>query len=188
MLYRPNEPGALTVDAPESELAGRGERLAAWLIDAALYAVAVIVTLVIAVIAIIVFGIADDGFENIGDYFDEEFFVVLALFALLFFLALLAVFIVQMVLLATRGQTIGKILLKIRVVDATTGEHPGWVRLVLLRTILNSIISTVLGAIPFVGGMFAIAYFLTDSLFIFRDDRRTIHDHIAHTRVDKVVG
>ena len=193
MLYRPNEQGALIEDAPESELAGRGERLAAWLIDAALYAVVVIVSLVIAIIAIFAFGIAGafsiagDGFESLGDFFDAEFLVALVLTILLVLSTWLALFITQMVLLAKRGQTIGKILMKIRVVDATTGEHPGWVRLVLLRTILNSLISSVLSAIPFVGEMFAFAYFLTDSLFIFRDDRRTIHDLIAGTRVDKVI-
>ena len=193
MLYRPNEQGALIADAPESELAGRGERLAAWLIDAALYAVVVIVSLVIAIIAIFAFGIvgafsiAGDGFENFGDFFDAEFLVALVLIGILLLSTFLGLFITQMVLLAKRGQTIGKILMKIRVVDATTGEHPGWVRLVLLRTILNSLIHSVLSAIPFVGEMFAFAYFLTDSLFIFRDDRRTIHDLIAGTRVDKVI-
>ena len=206
MLYRPNEQGALIVDAPESELAGRGERLAAWLIDYALYAAVMVVTLVIAIIAIIAifafgiagaFSIAGDGFESLGDFFSAEFLLALVLIGILLLSTFLALFITQMVLLAKRGQTIGKILMKIRVVDATTGEHPGWVRLVLLRTILNSLISSVLsaiplfviplGAIPFVGEVPSFAYFLTDSLFIFRDDRRTIHDLIAGTRVDKVI-
>ncbi len=188
MQYRPNEPDALTVDAPESELAGRGERLVAWLIDAVLYFVVVIVALIIAFATA---GVGLLGLSGIGSEFDESFFAFFASLALIIalpFFAWLVVFIAQLVLLATRGQTIGKILMKIRIVDATTGEHPGWARLILLRTIVNGLISGVLGIIPVVGGMFAFAYFLTDSLFIFRDDRRTIHDHIARTRVDKVVG
>ena len=100
----------------------------------------------------------------------------------------LVVFIVQMVLLGTRGQTIGKIAMKIRIVDAQTGEHPGWARLILLRTIVNSLIIGALNAIPVVGQGLGGAYFLVDSLFIFREDHRTIHDMIASTRVDKIAG
>jgi uncharacterized RDD family membrane protein YckC len=48
---------------------------------------------------------------------------------------------------------------------------------VLLRAILGGII----GAIPYLGGI----YGLVDALFIFRDDRRCVHDHIAGTRVVK---
>ena len=86
-------------------------------------------------------------------------------------------------MLATRGQTIGKIIMKIRIVDAVTGEHPGWARLILLRTIVNSVIIGILNILPGAG----VLYFIVDSLFIFRADHRTIHDLIAGTRVDKVL-
>ena len=66
--------------------------------------------------------------------------------------------------------------MKVRVVDAQTGNHPGWARLVLLRTIVNSIISGVI-----------FIYWIVDSLFIFRADHRTIHDLYSGTRVVKVV-
>ena len=88
------------------------------------------------------------------------------------------ILVVQMVLLGTRGQTIGKIALKIRIVDAQTGAHTGWPRLVLLRAIVNYILTS----IPLLGGI----YWIVDSLFIFRADHRTIHDLYSGTRVDKL--
>ena len=84
----------------------------------------------------------------------------------------------QWFLLGSRGQTIGKIVMKVRVVDSKTGAHPGWARLIFLRTIVNGIIT----GIPFAGSI----YRLVDSLLIFRGDHRTIHDMIAGARVDKV--
>ena len=48
------------------------------------------------------------------------------------------------------------------------------------------LIPSVLNAIPFVGQGLSSIYIIIDSLFIFRADRRTIHDFIAGTRVDKV--
>lgn len=90
----------------------------------------------------------------------------------------IVIFVIQMVLLGTRGQTIGKIALNIRIVDSQTGVHPGGGRLILLRTMLNAVLTS----IPFLGGI----YWLADSLFIFRRDHRTIHDHYSETCVVKV--
>ncbi len=88
----------------------------------------------------------------------------------------IAIAIVQVVLMATRGQTIGKMIVKIRIVDAETGEHPGGWRIIMLRVIAHIIlISTII-------------YWPIDTLFVFRKDRRTIHDLIAQTRVDKIAG
>ena len=82
----------------------------------------------------------------------------------------------QVYLLATSGQTIGKRALQIRIVDVHTGRHPGWFRLVVLRTLVNRILA----------GVTIMTYALVDALFIFRNDRRTIHDMMARTRVDYV--
>lgn len=80
----------------------------------------------------------------------------------------------QIIMLSTRGQTIGKKAMKIRVVKLD-GSQPGFVHAVLLRVIVNALPS----AIPIVGGI----YGLVDILFVFRADRRCIHDMIAGTRV-----
>jgi len=80
---------------------------------------------------------------------------------------------VQLILLTQNGQTIGKKILKIKIIGSKTGTNGGFVPNVLLRLVLNSII----GMIPFYG--------LVDALFIFRGDRRCIHDFIASTVVVK---
>lgn len=68
----------------------------------------------------------------------------------------------------------GKMLMKIRIVDAHTGVKGGFLQNVFLREVLNSFLSM----IPF--------YFLVDSAFILQNDRRCIHDHIAGTIVVNV--
>ena len=77
-------------------------------------------------------------------------------------------------LLATRGQTVGKLLTKIRIVRSD-GTRASFGRLVGLRFLLNSF----LALIPVVGTIYA----LVDVLFIFRAERRCIHDLIADTIV-----
>jgi len=86
----------------------------------------------------------------------------------------LAVAIYQSVMRSTRGQTFGKKVMKVRIVKLD-GSQPGFVHAVLLRAIVNALPTL----IPVVGGV----YGLIDILFIFRGDRRCIHDLIASTRV-----
>ena len=83
----------------------------------------------------------------------------------------------QLRLLTTLGQTIGKKALGVRIVLVKDDSNGGFVVNVLLR----GVVTLVLSAIPGIGFLFALA----DVLFIFRDDRRCIHDHIAGTRVVK---
>ncbi len=179
MAYRPYEAGEMSAEESTSELASPWIRLVAWLIDVLIYFA---ITMVAVMIGVAIAGLGLSDLVNFGD----DFFLALAFVIGITVLAFLVVFIVQMVLLATRGQTIGKIIMKIRIVDAQTGEHPGWARLIFLRTIVNWLISGVLNAIPVVGQGLGGLYFIIDSLFIFRADHRTIHDLIAGTRVDKV--
>ena len=176
MAYRPNDSGGMSPEEPASELASPGARLVAWIIDVLIYFVITIAAVIIGI------AIAGVGISDLADFDPGFFFGALAVVVILTLLAFLVIFIVQIVLLVTRGQTIGKIIMKIRIVDAVTGQHPDWARLILLRTIVNSVIISFLNILPGAGG----AYFLIDSLFIFRADNRTIHDLIAGTRVDKV--
>ncbi|MBT7455933.1 MAG: RDD family protein [Gemmatimonadetes bacterium] len=78
---------------------------------------------------------------------------------------------VQTVMLTRSGQTLGKRAVRIRIVRMDTGENGGFVTNVMMRTVLSWILSM----IPFYG--------LVDTIFIFRPDRRCVHDHIAGTRV-----
>lgn len=77
----------------------------------------------------------------------------------------------QLYFLSADGQTIGKKAMAIKIVKAETGANGGFVANVLKRVILNAVI----GLVPL--------YALVDILFIFREDRRCIHDLIAGTKV-----
>jgi len=92
-------------------------------------------------------------------------------------LAVLILLGIQVFLLTTRGQTMGKKLLGIKIVNFDDETNPGFVKAVLLRGIVNGLI----GLIPVVG----IVYSLVDICFIFRDDRRCLHDLLASTKVVK---
>ena len=77
-------------------------------------------------------------------------------------------------LIATRGQTVGKALLKIRIVRSD-GSPASFGRIVGLRYLTTS----VLASIPVIGTV----YGLLDVLLIFRASRRCLHDNIADTIV-----
>ena len=89
-------------------------------------------------------------------------------------LALLILTAVQFALLTRRGQTLGKLFCKIRIVR-TGGERAGFVHVCLLRTLSMGLIA----AIPFVGWLIA----SVDPFLIFREDRRCLHDLLADTTV-----
>ncbi|MCC2637716.1 MAG: hypothetical protein K0Q68_1435 [Moraxellaceae bacterium] len=78
------------------------------------------------------------------------------------------------VLLARYGQTVGKRLLKIRIVSLQ-GEQLPLGKILLTRQLPVQVMSV----LPGVGGLLAIL----DVLFIFRKDQRCLHDLIAQTQV-----
>ena len=84
---------------------------------------------------------------------------------------------IQIYLLVTRGQTIGKKLLGIKIVGFADDANPGFVKVILLRIFVNGLI----GMVPIVGFF----YSLVDIVFIFREDQRCLHDLIAGTKVVK---
>lgn len=77
-------------------------------------------------------------------------------------------------LLATRGQTIGKMVVRVRIVDYNTDEILPFGKLFGLRVLPVWIAAM----IPF-GGCLA----LIDVLFIFGSEQRCVHDLIAGTKV-----
>jgi uncharacterized RDD family membrane protein YckC len=72
-----------------------------------------------------------------------------------------------------KGTTPGHQVLKQTIVDEKTHEPFSWGRMALRELIFKGLIGAVLAAISF--GIF----FIVDSLFVTRDDRRTIHDRMA---------
>jgi len=82
---------------------------------------------------------------------------------------------VQLCLLAWRGQSVGKLLLGLRIVRSTDNAPAGFVRAFLLRGTMPFLLEQ----IPLLGLLF----WVVDSCFIFRDDRRCLHDLVAGTKV-----
>lgn len=93
-------------------------------------------------------------------------------------LGMLVICIVQVVMISTRGQTIGKRIVNVQIVRMD-GSKAGFVHGWLLRAVVPAVI----GAVPWLGSIFT----LVDICFIFRQDRRCIHDLIADTKVVKAV-
>jgi uncharacterized RDD family membrane protein YckC len=91
-------------------------------------------------------------------------------------LGALVVLAIDLILLARNGQTIGKKLLGIKVVRVD-GSPVSLFRVFFLRYVCN----TLLTLIPILGSL----YSLVDSLMIFSESRRTVHDRIADTIVIK---
>ena len=90
---------------------------------------------------------------------------------------LVGLILLQATLLTLRGQTIGKILTRLRVVRAKDGGPAGFLHGFLLR----GFVPRCLRHVPLVGALF----WLVDTCFIFRDDHRCLHDLMAGTKVVK---
>jgi uncharacterized RDD family membrane protein YckC len=92
-------------------------------------------------------------------------------------LGMLGLFIYQWVLISRTGQSLGKKWTGIRI-ELLAGGAVSFTTGVVLRNWVPKFI----GIVPYLGMLFQ----LVDVLFIFRDDRRCIHDLIAGTRVVRV--
>ena len=89
-----------------------------------------------------------------------------------------ALLLLQAILLTVRSQSIGKMALNLRIVRHDDESKPGFVRIVLVRMVVVGVINMVGNAI------FPIfPFFWVDSLFVFREDRRCLHDLMAETKV-----
>ena len=100
---------------------------------------------------------------------DENLPHALPLFALLL--------LVQGGLLAWRSQSVGKLLLGLRIVSLADHAPAGFVRAFLLRGTMPFLLEQ----IPVLG----LIFWVVDSCFILRSDQRCLHDLVAGTRVVK---
>jgi uncharacterized RDD family membrane protein YckC len=82
----------------------------------------------------------------------------------------------QIILLGTRGQTIGKMILNIDVVDHIDKMPPGFVRAALIRQLPIMIVGLFAPALTLV-------YLILDGAPIFTSSRRCLHDYLAGTVV-----
>jgi uncharacterized RDD family membrane protein YckC len=152
-IENPETMASMTIVTPA--LAGRGARLGAALLD----------LLIFSIFLIPGFWIMSSSDSDIGKGFGGAFLVV----------GWLGLLVTQMVFLVKRGQSLGKMAVGIKIVSSADGSVPGFVKVVLLRMFVPSL----LAAIPYAGALI----WLADVLFIFRDDRRCLHDLIAETKV-----
>jgi len=140
-------------------LASRWKRLGGSLIDA-------IIELVILFPVMIATGIWEKSLRVEGLTLSQQ--AVYFAISLAVFLAL------NGYLLHAKGQTIGKTVVKTKIVDLNGNLLP-FGKLIVLRYLIPWLIA----AIPIVGGLFVVV----NMLFIFGAERRCVHDYIAGTRV-----
>lgn len=154
-------------DVEDTELAGRGTRLGAVLIDS----VIIMVPLMLAIIPMFMFAGAAGAAE--GDALGAMGIGAIVAIAI-GSIGFLILFTINLVMLHRTGQTIGKRLLNVKIVR-TDGSRAGLTRIFFLRMLVPGLI----GGLPFVGYVFSIV----DPLFIFQESRRCVHDLIADTIV-----
>jgi uncharacterized RDD family membrane protein YckC len=150
-------------DDTGAELAGRGERLGAAILDTLIGGV---------LIALPLFAGMDFDTLAAGD-FEGAIGSVGGILAGIGFLVLIAV---TIYLVHKNGQTLGKKIVGIKVVRSDH-SRASLGRIFWLRNVVNSIP----GAIPYIGNF----YGLVDHLLIFGEARQCLHDKIADTVVVK---
>lgn len=136
--------------------ASRGRRLAAATIDFALVLAAGLVLVV-----------ATGAFEDAGDYGNPLPRII--------GFGFVAYFLVNGWHLARYSQTLGKAILGLVVVDAATTNPARWWRLAIRSPFFLALYSVSLGALVLLP--------LVDQAFIFRSNRRCLHDLICGTEV-----
>lgn len=171
--------------AQSAELASLGQRLGAKLIDWAL---------LLAPLIVLLMALMDAAFEaEVRSLQQDPTALMEALQrqiekmqiegnATVLFMSWLVILLMlaNVVLLAVRGQSIGKLLIGIQIVRFQDGSRAGFIKAVLLRWFLFALIES----IRFIGPVLMIG----NLLLIFRSDRRCMHDLVADTRVIKRQG
>lgn len=149
------------VDDSEKPLASRWARLGASIIDS-------IIIMIILVPVMYFTGGFDGMMEGVQPGFAYMFGIG--------FLNFVVFFVINYRYLIANGQTIGKKVLEIKIVDLN-GNVPVFQPQLLIRYA----VFVLPGQIPFVGQLFS----LINVLFIFTAEKRCIHDLVAKTKVVK---
>ena len=156
------------------ELAGAGSRLGARIIDSIILTIVSFILVAAGVLALVGLDIEDaDTEDELAEGSGVFLGIVLAVFAI----GLLY----EVALIATRGQTLGKMATRIRVVRADNGLVPGWGKS-FGRWLVPAVFGIAGIYIPFVGLIALLVY-----LWILWDRvRQGLHDKAAGTLVVKV--
>jgi uncharacterized RDD family membrane protein YckC len=161
-------PTSFVADLPPGgklEAADRGTRLAAAIVDGLIYSVLGIAAAIAAPVMLISRRHGLSASPAMAGFF------------MCIGLGFLGILAWNLVWLHKYGQSIGKRALNIRIVCNSDLSRVGLGRIFVLRMLVPGLI----GAIPYLGWIFS----LVNICFIFRDDRRCIHDHMADTVVVK---
>lgn len=161
---------AITGTGQQLELAGPGARLGARILDILIVGVAVLVLIILGALAL--FGV-DSGDSATDEAETAAVVIVLGVVALAAVIGLLY----EVVLIAVRGQTLGKMMTGIKVVRADNGLVPGWG-----KSIGRWIIPTVVAFIPAVGWLLSLLVYLS---LLWDSARQGWHDKAAGTLVVK---
>ena len=159
--------GSLPSDhsASSNAIASPKLRLYAFLLDALPF---VVMVLILAGLTYLL----DNG--NMGNIEQNPFIYLFAIIVLF-------IGIINIMLIIYRGQTLGKHWLNIAIVKDDTGVKIGFWRYTLLREFIGR--NLVIGYIPLIQIIVYPFYFIIDHAMIFGEDRKTIHDMIAGTKV-----
>lgn len=176
---------------PRERLAPRSVRAVAALVDIVLFYPLLFVALAAGVVALggalgvaVTSSRAGPWLQTLGSMFRASGLTIAAsVVGVLAGLAALVVLLTQWSMLARNGQTIGKWLMGIRIVDER-GEAAGLIRALLLRrwvfnAVYGSIGVTLTAWVPYVGWV----WWCLDLLPLFGEERRCLHDHVAVTDV-----
>lgn len=147
------------MDIQRGILATRRIRLMGAIIDS------MVTMLVMAPLLFVTGGFAADATFSIGQTI------------LSFILGVIVFVVLHGYFLATKGQTIGKAVVGTKIVNEL-GDKPPFGRLLGLRYLVPGLVYSV----PCIGSLIAVI----NVLFIFREDRRCLHDHLAGTYVVNV--
>jgi uncharacterized RDD family membrane protein YckC len=158
--YAPSA-SVIAMEMPPLRLASLGSRVAAVLLDSLVLGVA---TIPVGIGLAIIPDVPDPTSTA------QEPANILMVVGILLFLGVIAI---DLYLLAARGQTLGKKWMHIRIASHPDGGNPGLVKTLLLRGFVNGVLSNLTSGI----------YGLVDFCFVFREDRRCLHDLLAGTVV-----
>ena len=186
--YNPYE--APKTDFPEElsesegyELATIVERALARVIDFLLRSFVSVVLVVILLLGAFFAGVFHEEPPIWLEFEQDPNLFVLNLFNPILWISIVATHVIFLllhgVLLHRYGQTIGKRLLKIAIVDADTYEKVPLPRLFVLRYVIWDIPALFIGLVNWI-------IRIVDLAFGLREDRRTLHDMTANTIVIKV--
>ncbi len=153
-----------TAMIPQLALASRGVRLGARILD---WIIIMVVMVVPVIPGFIVMAQADKA-----GTLNDNFPVHALLWFLVAFVACMLLLVWNAIWLGKHGQTIAKRMLGIRIVTFPDGKPAGYAKAFWLRAVVNFVIN-----------QFVPLYGIVDACFIFREDKRCLHDLIAETTV-----